>query len=169
MWKARTSQQNVENFTEIASPFKLQYASHGQSIDWKLYLKNTWDPRKINIAMEIQIYMYKEGMMIFSGETIELDYWNMIIWNYSQSINAHALSVCKHRSQLTSTRFFIQKNNIHVARNKKLIEFILNENIFLGSSRQLVYMYLGGGTPYIQMIGMTVVFFRGWNRRFGIF
>ena len=27
----------------------------------------------------------------------------------------------------------------------------------------------GGGTPYIQMIGMIVVFFRGCNRRFGIF
>ena len=27
----------------------------------------------------------------------------------------------------------------------------------------------GGGTPYIRMIGMTIVFFRGWNRRFGIF
>ena len=27
----------------------------------------------------------------------------------------------------------------------------------------------GGGTPYIPMIGMIVVFFRGWNRRFGIF
>ena len=26
-----------------------------------------------------------------------------------------------------------------------------------------------GGTPYIRMIGVTVVFFRGWNRRFGIF
>ena len=26
-----------------------------------------------------------------------------------------------------------------------------------------------GGRPYIRMIGMTVVFFRGWNRRFGIF
>ena len=27
----------------------------------------------------------------------------------------------------------------------------------------------GGGTPYIRMIGMIVVFFRGCNRRFGIF
>ena len=27
----------------------------------------------------------------------------------------------------------------------------------------------GGGTPYIQMIGMVVVFFRGCNPRFGIF
>ena len=27
----------------------------------------------------------------------------------------------------------------------------------------------GGSTPYIRMIGMTVVFFSGWNRRFGIF
>ena len=26
-----------------------------------------------------------------------------------------------------------------------------------------------GGTPYIQMIGMIVVFFRGCNRRFSIF
>ena len=26
-----------------------------------------------------------------------------------------------------------------------------------------------GGTPYIKMIGMIVVFFRGCNRRFGIF
>ena len=26
-----------------------------------------------------------------------------------------------------------------------------------------------GGTPYIQMIGMTVVLLRGWNLRFGIF
>ena len=27
----------------------------------------------------------------------------------------------------------------------------------------------GGGTPYIQMIGMIAVFFRGCNRRFSIF
>ena len=27
----------------------------------------------------------------------------------------------------------------------------------------------GGGTPYIRMIGMIVVFFRGCNGRFGIF
>ena len=27
----------------------------------------------------------------------------------------------------------------------------------------------GGGTPYIWMIGMIVVSFRGCNRRFGIF
>ena len=27
----------------------------------------------------------------------------------------------------------------------------------------------GGGTPYIQMIGMSIVFFRGCNWRFGIF
>ena len=27
----------------------------------------------------------------------------------------------------------------------------------------------GGGTPYIQKIGMIVVLFRGCNRRFGIF
>ena len=27
----------------------------------------------------------------------------------------------------------------------------------------------GGGTPYIRMIGMIVVFFRGCNRRFSIF
>ena len=26
-----------------------------------------------------------------------------------------------------------------------------------------------GGTPYIQMIGMIVVFFRGCNQRFGVF
>ena len=27
----------------------------------------------------------------------------------------------------------------------------------------------GGGTPFIRMIGMIVVFFKGCNRRFGIF
>ena len=27
----------------------------------------------------------------------------------------------------------------------------------------------GGGAPYIQMIGKIVVYFRGCNRRFGIF
>ena len=27
----------------------------------------------------------------------------------------------------------------------------------------------GGDTPYVQMIGMIVVFFRGYNWRFGIF
>ena len=27
----------------------------------------------------------------------------------------------------------------------------------------------GGGTPYIQMIGMIVIFFRGCNQHFSIF
>ena len=35
---------------------------------------------------------------------------------------------------------------------------------------KILSLYRGGGTPYIQMIGMVVVFhFRGCNRRFGIF
>ena len=39
--------------------------------------------------------------------------------------------------------------------------------------QDIAFSYIGffprGGTPYIPMIGMIVVFFRGCNRRFSIF
>ena len=43
----------------------------------------------------------------------------------------------------------------------KLAEFMLETNYPSETP--------GGGTPYIRMIGMIVVFFRDCNRRFGIF
>ena len=44
----------------------------------------------------------------------------------------------------------------------------LAQDRLLQVSASLSCMGGGGGTPYIQMIGM-IVFFRGCNRRFGIF
>ena len=44
-----------------------------------------------------------------------------------------------------------------------------NTHVFALKYLQLLLPGGGGGTPYIQMIGMIVVFLGGCNRRFGIF
>ena len=52
---------------------------------------------------------------------------------------------------------------------KEVEDWAAANKLQLGEAKSKSALVLGGGTPYIRMIGMIVVFFRGCNRRFGIF
>ena len=61
----------------------------------------------------------------------------------------------------------VNKKTLRLNVSVQTVMFCFQKHTSMQANKQ--FYPGGGGTPYIRMIGMIVVFFRGCNRRFGIF
>ena len=91
-------------------------------------------------------------------------------FNNSSKLGKQTISILEiwqyDRLPWTSTQW-------HKSDKQKVVSILQIQNWLCRKQKKTkgwsMIMPRGGGTPYIQMIGMIVIFFRGCNQRFGIF